>query len=133
LTEELKTILVVDDCDFVLEVLVATLKAAFLVLQANSGSKAIKLAAGYADRIDLLLAAVEMRGMSGPYLAEALRKSRPEIRVMLSCGDILVGDFGCTLIQKPFMPAKLIEMVRVVLHAPGKSHVTRQFSAGSAE
>jgi hypothetical protein len=71
--------------------------------------------------------------MSGPYLAEVLRKSRPGIRVMLTCGDILVGDFGCTLIQKPFMPAKLIEMVNVVLHTARKPHVTRRFSAASAE
>jgi two-component system cell cycle sensor histidine kinase/response regulator CckA len=130
--ENLKTILVVDDCDLVLNVLVATLKNAdFVVLQAHSGPKALKLAADHSNRIDLLLAAVEMPGMSGPFLGQELKKSRPDMRIMLTCGDILVCDFGCALIQKPFMPKKLIEMVNVVFHALKKSNTIRQFSARS--
>ena len=134
MTEKLETILVVDDCDLVLEVLVATLEAAnFVVLQANSGTKAQKLAADHVGRIDLLLTAVEMAKMSGPYLSEELKKSRPGIHVMLTCGNILIGDFGCALIQKPFGPMKLIEMVNVVLHPADKSHHVRHLSAGSSE
>ena len=53
--ETLKTILVVDDCDLVLNVLVATLKNAhFVVLEADSGPKALRLAADHPHRIDLL-------------------------------------------------------------------------------
>jgi CheY-like chemotaxis protein len=132
LANNLGTILVVDDCDLVLEVLVATLKNAhFTVLEANSGLKALKLAAKYLGDIDLLLAAVEMKEMSGPYLGQALMKARPEIHVMLTCGDVLLGDFGCALIQKPFGSMKLIEMVNVTLHSTEKSDFTRR-SAGSS-
>lgn len=133
MAEQLETILVVDDCDFVLNVLVASLrKAHFVVLQADSGPKALRLAAEYTGRIDLLLAAVEMPKMSGPYLGKELKKSRPDILMMLTCGDILVGNFGCALIQKPFMPRQLVEFVNIVLHGADRSQRTLQFSAGSS-
>jgi DNA-binding response OmpR family regulator len=129
-----KTILIVDDCDLVLNVLVATLKNAhFVVLQADSGPKALKLAASYAGKIDLLLAAVEMPKISGPYLGQELKKSRPGMLVMFTCGDIVMGDFGCALIQKPFTPETLIRMIHVVLGTADEPRTTRRFSAGSSE
>jgi two-component system cell cycle sensor histidine kinase/response regulator CckA len=65
--ETLETILVVDDTDLVIEVVVAVLKNAnFHVLHADSGAHALKLAADYVGRIDLLLSDVKMPGMSGP-------------------------------------------------------------------
>jgi CheY-like chemotaxis protein len=133
LANNLGTILVVDDCDLVLEVLVAILKNAhFAVLEANNGFSALKLAAKYLGDIDLLLAAVEMPEMSGPYLGQELKKARPEIRVMLTCGNILLGDFGCALIQKPFGSIKLIEMVNVTIHSTEKSDFTRRAARSSA-
>jgi two-component system cell cycle sensor histidine kinase/response regulator CckA len=132
--ERSETILVVDDCDLVRDVLVATLtNAKFVVLAAESGRKALKVAYDHLGRIDLLLAAVEMPGMTGPFLGQELRKSRPDIVLMLTCGDILLGDFGCALIQKPFGSMRLIEMVKAVLHSDDNSQGTRHFSAGSLE
>ena len=52
---------------------------------------------------------------------------------MLTCGDILMGNFGCVLIQKPFMPKKLIELVNTVLHGAEEPSQPRHFSAGSSE
>jgi DNA-binding response OmpR family regulator len=118
LEETPHTVLVVDDCDLVLEVLVDTLKSAdFAVLQADSGHKALDVAAAHAGRIDLLLVPVEMPKMSGSYLGDELKKVRPGMQVMLTCGDVLIGEFGCALIQKPFMPTTLISMIKVVLRA----------------
>jgi DNA-binding response OmpR family regulator len=132
--ETMETILVVDDCDLVRDVLVATLeKAHFVVLEAESGHKALKLAETFIGTIDLLLAAVDMPRMSGPYLAEELKKTRPGIHIMLTCGAVLVGNFGCALIQKPFGSSKLIALVNVVLHSAGNLQGTRQFAAGSSE
>jgi DNA-binding NtrC family response regulator len=112
-----RTILVVDDTDFVLEVLVAMLEAAnFVVLQANCGCRALELAANYPGRIDLLLSDVRMPGMSGPHLAESLKQSRPNLQVLLTGGDVLTDNCGWAFIQKPFMSVKLIEVVNRVLH-----------------
>ena len=133
LIDKLETILVVDDTDFVREVLVAILKyAKFVVLQANSGPNALKLAANYAGRIALLLTEVKMPEMSGPYLAETLKESRPDIHVLLTGGDSLMFDYGWAFIQKPFAPAKLLEMINVVLHrADGSSELALHKAAGT--
>jgi DNA-binding response OmpR family regulator len=130
--EKLESILVVDDDHFVLTMVAKVLNAAnFLVLQASSGATAIKLAANYAGRIDLLLSDVLMAGMSGPDLGEALKKTRPDMHVMLMSGfpggDLLVLNYGWAFIDKPFVPKKLVEMVNSVLHTPDKSQGSRQF------
>ena len=127
--EKLETILVVDDDDAVLNFVVQVLKRAkFIVLQATGGTEAVKLAAEYAGKIDLLLSDVRMPEISGPDLAEAIKKSRPDIHVMFMSGfargDLLMLNYGWAFIGKPFVPIKLIEMIYVVLHTPDN---TRQF------
>jgi two-component system cell cycle sensor histidine kinase/response regulator CckA len=122
----LKTILVVDDIVPVLKVVAAILEGAhFHVLQANSGAEALKLAAGYAGEIDLLLSDVQMPKMSGPSLGDALKKIRPGMRVMFMSGytggDLLVLNYGWAFIEKPFVPKKLVDMVHVVLYTPDRS------------
>jgi two-component system, cell cycle sensor histidine kinase and response regulator CckA len=124
--EKLETILVVDDTGFGLKVVVTILEAAhFVVLQASSGPDAVKIAADYAGRIDLLLSDVKMPEMSGPDLGKLLKKDRPDIHVMLMSGfpsgDLLVLNYGWAFIEKPFVPQKLLEMINVVLHTPNKS------------
>jgi two-component system, cell cycle sensor histidine kinase and response regulator CckA len=127
----LVTILVVDDTDFVLDVLVIVLKQAnFVVLQANSGPHALKLAASYLGRIDLLLTDVEMPGMSGPYLAHSLKLARPEMRVMFTGGDFLDQNEGCTFIQKPFTAVHLIEKINSILHTDDQTVVARSAPTG---
>ena len=116
LGERLETILVVDDTDILGTVVAVLQDAKFHVLHANSGPNALKLAANYAGRIDLLLSDMKMPGMSGPDLGEALKRSRPDMHVLFIGGDLLLFNYGWAFIQKPFMPLKLLEMVNVVLH-----------------
>ena len=127
----METILVVDDIGPVLHVVVAILKAAgFHVLQADGGVEALRLAAEYPDRIDLLLSDIKMPEMSGPELRELLKKTRPRVRVMLMSGfsgDLLVLNYGWAFIEKPFLSKKLVEMVTDVLHTPDKSQGSNQF------
>ena len=83
----LETILVVDDNELTLEVVMKILKAKnFRVLSAVSGPAALNLAEETTETIDLLLSDVEMPQMSGPDLGEALKKARPDMRVMLMSG-----------------------------------------------
>jgi DNA-binding NtrC family response regulator len=123
---KLETILVVDDNEAVLKVVVAILEFAnFHVLSADSGASALKLARETEGKIDLLLSDVDMPLLSGPDLGEALKKVRPDLHVMLMSGgpkgNLLVLNYGWAFIQKPFVQAKLVEMITDVLHSSDRS------------
>ena len=127
----LETLLVVDDDPSVLSVVVAILERAnFLVLSARSGAEAIKLAGETEQKIHLLLSDVDMPQMSGPDLGAALKKTRPDLRVMLMSGGdngLLVLNYGWAYLQKPFVGVKLVKMVTDVLHSEDRSQPGHQF------
>jgi len=126
-----QTILVVDDDEAVLNLVVEILKAAkFNVLGARDGALGVKLAAETTEVIDLLLSDVDMPQLSGPDLGQKLKQARPNLRVMLMSGghngSLLVLNYGWAFIQKPFVPIKLVKMVREVLEAPDRSQTGGQ-------
>jgi two-component system cell cycle sensor histidine kinase/response regulator CckA len=128
LSGNLETILVVDDNEAICKVIVEVLEQAhFHVLSANNGANAIELAKQTAGRIDLLLSDVDMPLMSGPDLGQTLKKTRPDIHVMLMSGgaegNLLVLNYGWAFIEKPFVAKKLVEMVTEVLHSPDRSQL----------
>ena len=132
LTDTLETILVVDDTASVLNLVVEILESAnFHVLHANSGAVAVKQAADYCGKIDLLLSDVQMPEMSGPELGDALKQARPDMHVMFMSGftggDLLVLNYGWAFIEKPFVSKQLVEMVNAVLHSPNKSQGNHKF------
>jgi FixJ family two-component response regulator len=51
-----------------------------------------------------------MPGMTGPDLAELLKKARPDLHLMFMSGftggNLLVLNYGWAFIEKPFVPAK---------------------------
>ena len=121
-----ETILVVDDNETVLATVAKIIAAAgFHVLSAGGEVAALKLAGETELHIDLLLSDVDIPGMSGPDLGEALKKQRPDIHVMLmsggSNGNLLVLNYGWAYIQKPFLTVKLIQMITDVLSSPNRS------------
>lgn len=121
-----ETILIVDDNASVLKTVAKIVAmAGYQVLSADGGVAALKLANNTGQQIDLLLSDVDMPGMSGPDLGEALKKERPDIHVMLmsggSNGNLLVLNYGWAYIQKPFLTVKLIQMITDVLQSPNRS------------
>ena len=83
----MQTILVVDDDPSVLDLVVEILRRqGFHVLSAKCAADAIQLAGANEQRIDLLLSDIEMPAMSGPDLGQLLKKSRPDLHVMLMSG-----------------------------------------------
>jgi len=123
---KLETILVVDDNATVLKPVVEILRRAnFQVLSACSGADAIELAKKTEGRIDLLLSDVDMPLMSGPDLGLMLKKTRPDLHVMLMSGgadgNLLVLNYGWAFVQKPFVSARLVQMILNVLHSPDRS------------
>ena len=128
-----ETILVVDDIKEVLDVVTQILKTAhYNVLQAVSGADALTVASNHVGPIDLLLSDVKMPLMSGPELGDAIHIARPDTRVMFMSGFpggfLLVLNYGWAFIEKPFVPAKLIDMVRNVLDKPNRSQGNHQFN-----
>jgi two-component system cell cycle sensor histidine kinase/response regulator CckA len=121
-----ETILVVDDNELIREVVAKILRAEnFLVLTADGGPAALRLAGETNETIDLLLSDVEMPEMSGPDLGEVLKKARPDMHVMLMSGgdngNLLVLNYGWAYIQKPFVSMKLVAMINNVLHSKNRS------------
>ena len=68
--------------------------------------------------------------MAGPELGTALKKTRPDLRVMLMSGGdngLLVLNYGWAYLRKPFRTLKLIQMVTDVLHSADRSKPGHQF------
>ena len=119
----LETILVVEDQPVVRNAVREILeRAGFCVLAAGSGAQAIRAERIAQGTIHLLLSDVMMPDMSGPDVAQLLKKHRPEIRVMLMSGypdgDVLFLSHGWHFMEKPL---ELVNMLNEVLHTPERS------------
>ena len=79
-----------------------------------------------------MLSDVRMPDLTGPVVAQLLKKRRPEMRVMLMSGypggDMLfLNYYGWRFIEKPFPPAMLVERVNDILHTPlDRPHSARE-------
>jgi len=118
-----ETILVAEDDRQVRDLAVAILKACgYLVLVLESGFDAEHVCRQHQGGIDLLLTDVIMREMSGPDLAQRLKKLRPKTKVLFMSGytDAAIVhqgilDPGIDFLPKPFTPSSLAGKVREVL------------------
>jgi signal transduction histidine kinase/CheY-like chemotaxis protein len=96
----------------------------YTVLSAAGGEEALRRAREHPGPIRLLVTDVVMPGMSGPELADGIRRERPGLMVIFMSGyaaDALAGRDAAEeevgLLRKPFSPAALLERVRKVLDA----------------
>ena len=95
------------------------------VLEAEGGHAALDVVHHYPGVIHLLLSDMVMPKMSGGELAAQLKAIRPEIRIAFMSGysEFSRGDLGkgfpeAPVLQKPFSPATLVEIVREALTRP---------------
>jgi Response regulator containing CheY-like receiver, AAA-type ATPase, and DNA-binding domains len=119
------TILLVDDEESVRAIVTKILsRHGHKVIEAEHGADALRLAADYKDRIDLLITDMYMPGLRGPEIIEKLRPSRPGIRVLFMSGygdeDVARSGVqpGSSFLRKPFTVQELSEAVRTVLAEP---------------
>jgi signal transduction histidine kinase/ActR/RegA family two-component response regulator len=117
-----EVVLVVEDDPEVLVVSARALRdAGYMVLQAQNGREALEAVERHAGRVDLVLADVAMPGVDGRELAELLRRSYPDVAVLLMSGragdaaDAGLGSGGEMFLQKPFSPDELADRVRALL------------------
>lgn len=90
------------------------------VTEALDGNQAIELLlATDAPNYDVVLSDLRMPGMSGGELFDRLTGERPDLaaRMVFSTGDVFSEEAqalqercGCTILQKPFDLAKLVEL-----------------------
>jgi two-component system, cell cycle sensor histidine kinase and response regulator CckA len=117
-----EVVMVVDDEATLRTLCVRALKErGYTVLEAETPSEALRFAARYSGRIDLLLSDVVMPGLSGPQLAAELASTRPELRVLYMSGyaehDMLAELETKHCLEKPFTPEMLARTLRQVLSA----------------
>jgi PAS domain S-box-containing protein len=81
----------------------------YTVIEARDGREAIRVAAGYPSRIDLLITDMVMPNLGGSELFAHLRLLRPDLRVLFVSGytdeDLIrrgLEDAGSAFLQKPF-------------------------------
>jgi DNA-binding NtrC family response regulator len=118
-TETAATILVVDDDRSVLGIIEQALRmAGYRVLAADCGRNAIELYQNAGEPIHLLLTDVIMPDLTGPVVAERLRRHQPDLQVLFISGfhdaDMVqrfVTAKGFTLLPKPFTIDALLRVV----------------------
>jgi two-component system, cell cycle sensor histidine kinase and response regulator CckA len=92
------------------------------VIEASNPSEALALARRHADTIGMLITDLVMPELNGPQLAEILRSSQPEIKVLFMSGygeesSVVSGLEGMKgqLLHKPFSPDELARRVHAAL------------------
>jgi two-component system, cell cycle sensor histidine kinase and response regulator CckA len=116
------SILIVDDDEAILRLVDGELREhGYATLTAKSGVEAVKLAST-TERIDLLIADVNVPGAGGRQLATHVAAFHPAARVLYISGfsQETVGDEGiatdtATFLAKPFTLAALAEAVAKIL------------------
>jgi CheY-like chemotaxis protein len=118
-----ETVLLVEDEPMVRELAVATLREeGYTVVEAGNGEEGLRLARQHDGKIDLVLTDVVMPTMGGKEMADALRVSHPDTKVLFTSGytEDAMGHHGVlrpgiVFLQKPYMSATLARKVREVL------------------
>jgi len=121
-----ETVLVVEDQIEARSVICQTLRRrGYTVIESINGPDAIVKGRQPETAIDVVLTDVVMPGMGGRRVAEVIRATRPDLRVVYMSGytDSAIVDHGIlepgvTFVQKPFATDTLLRKIREVLDTP---------------
>lgn len=113
-----ETILVVEDTPATAQITRILLESwGYRAFEAHTPSEALTLFEGHAAEIHLLLTDIRMPQMTGPQLADELRRRKPDLRIVFMSGypesDFVALDDG--FLAKPFNPTGLSQTVRRAL------------------
>ena len=117
-------ILVVDDSEFIVELIVTMLKnTGYVISKAYDGKQALEMID--ADKPDLIILDVLMPKMTGFDLAEEILKIQPDIPIILFTGFTDEDDFAHarrigikTILTKPIEQKILARTIRNILDKP---------------
>ncbi len=114
-----ETVLLVEDQPEVRKIAADTLRRfGYQVLEADSGEQALRISQEREQPIDLMITDLIMTGMTGRTLADQVRQTRPETRILYMSGytdggvvDQAKSASEAAYIQKPFTPHELAAKV----------------------
>jgi two-component system, cell cycle sensor histidine kinase and response regulator CckA len=113
------TILLVEDEDTLRKLIQLVLRnAGYTVLAAGRGDEALALSERFAPRIHLLVSDLVLPESDGQNLARRLLEKRPDLKVLFISGhplDFVPIEPRFQFLQKPFAPARLLEIVKKIL------------------
>jgi CheY-like chemotaxis protein len=123
-----ETVLLVEDEPAVRELAVTTLRErGYKVMEAGNGEEGLRVARQHDGKIDLVLTDVVMPVMGGKEMADSLRGSRPDTKILFTSGyaEEALGHRGVPrggigFLEKPYMTDTLARRVREVLDTPLK-------------
>jgi len=98
------------------------------LLVVEDGQQALQKSEEHKGRIDILVADIQMPGMTGADLAREMRRNRQDLRIMLlspSVQGLLVLDSTWHFLQKPFLPKALLERIVDVIKKPPAPNTDR--------
>lgn len=115
-------VLVADDEDGVRQILVAVLKrCGFDIVEAKNGREALALFQARPESIRVAVLDMSMPHMSGIEAAEAMRRQRPDLPVVIASGYAQPADLeslpGARFVPKPFTLGSLVAALREVLES----------------
>src|ERR1700691_4753803 len=108
------TILLVENHPLFLKIIKEVLEdAQFRVLPVSNPKEAMRIEAGFAGTIDLVLSELMMTpGLLGTKLVKALKERRPKMRILLMSaypgGELLILNYGWHFIGHPFLAKALV-------------------------
>jgi two-component system, cell cycle sensor histidine kinase and response regulator CckA len=113
-----KVVLVVEDEPALISIYERALRhRGYEVLTATNGQEALEVA-GAGRRIDLLLSDIVMPGISGRELVWRIRKTRPDLRIILASGYAnedgalqMMEDQGVVFVAKPVDLGEMMDIV----------------------
>ena len=124
LPENGKTILVIDDEEFLIKICEMMLKRlGHKVFKAHSGSEGLKIFETNKNQIDLIISDLNMPEMDGQEVIDRLRKIDRNVKVLLSSGALLDSDEKEVikrgfngLLKKPYKINTLSEKMTEILN-----------------
>ena len=119
-------VLLVEDEPVIREIMAESLQdAGYDVMEARDGDQAIGLMDDAQGRFTILVTDLHMPGSAdGTVVAARLRELRPGIPVIITTGrpDVLAATWreadGYTLLRKPYLPSRLVMLVRSLISHP---------------
>lgn len=120
-----ESVLVVEDEAGLRELLLEVLRSrGYRVLSAEDGQRALALFLDHGD-IDLVLSDIGLPKVGGLDLFQAIRKLKPEVKVILVSGYVNEADRErimkvgvSSFVQKPYRPLDVLKKIREALDAP---------------
>ena len=124
LSEQEKTILLIDDEEIVINMSEMMLKRlGYKVLKAHDGDEGLQMFEENKSKIDLIISDLEMPKMNGKEVMDKVREIDPQIKVMLSSGALTEADERNVIdkgfngfIKKPYDMNALCEKIAVIIN-----------------